>query len=205
MELDTLITYVLLFVFFVIPALVKRLKGKQKKEARLKKKKTRLEEKEAPRKKKKPGILEKLSTAVQEFVRELERQALEAKEKAGTSGEEANAWDLLDDRDKSGAEEDGPEPPRPARTTAEVPKVQRSPAPLSQELERPFAASAKRDGAEDLGTTVRQQGRQALNAAGPIQEPPQVPGVRAAIPAHSLQQAVVWAEILGPPKGMAGQ
>ena len=76
MDVDDLITYFFLFLFFVLPSILKR-KGKGKKTA--KKAEQKLEAKAKAVKKKKSNLFDRLGEAIREAVRELENQAKEAK------------------------------------------------------------------------------------------------------------------------------
>ena len=168
MELDTGIIYVLLFLFFVLPSLLKRKKKKA-----------------ASKQKKQAFGLGKLGQTLRTFIRDLEQQALEAKNKAAnqaTSGSvgqvrpslagdrsDRSIWEMLDDR----------------QAPAEVEAVADTPA--EPEPVRP--PRADRRGRPEIGK--KGQGPEVPVSAVPV-----------ALPAHALQRAVVWSEILGPPKAL---
>ena len=177
MELDTLITYILLFLFFVLPSILKR-KGKPKKA-------------KAPKKKRKPSIFNKLGDVIQNFVQELEKQAQEAKKEQAKK--EGSVWDQLDDRDAPFEtredvilEEDDQE------GVAEY--LAADPTPRHYDPEHPFVAPSK--------APVSRAEKFSGKTPPPVPEesrPLETPGIRASIPTHALQQAVVWSEILGKP------
>ena len=163
MDFDTLITYILLFLFFVLPSILKR-KGKKKNTA--------------PRKKKKkPSIFDRVGEKIQEFIRELERQAQEAKKE-----QEGSVWDELDDRDEDmvPAYEAGGDDFRP-----------HEPDEFFPEPESPGVSRPKR-----TAVPIKPAEKPDPRDMDPC---PAVPAVRAGLPAHALQQAVVWSEVLGPP------
>ena len=169
MDTDTLITYILLFLFFVLPAILKR-----------RKKKAAEKTKPVQASGKKTGF-SGIGNALREFVKEMERQVQEAKAaERQTSGtpDRGSVWDLLDDRE-------------PETETAERASVGRrtdlddvvSPAPMTRAT--PVADSPP-----------------ARTKRPPKPVPTCIPRVRTALPASALQQAVVWSEILGPPKAL---
>ncbi|MEH0018772.1 MAG: hypothetical protein V6Z89_03915 [Desulfobacter sp.] len=157
MDFDTLITYILLFLFFVLPSILKR-KGQKKKTA--------------PReKKKKPSIFDRLGQKIQEFIRELEKQAREAKKE-----QDGSVWDELDDRDEE-----------------MVPAYEAGDGDFQSH--EPEAPDLSRPGTRTVRVTPPEQSHPKDMAP----TCPAVPAVRAGLPAHALQQAVVWSEVLGPP------
>lgn len=184
MDLDTVIIYIVLFIFFVLLSVLKR-----------RKKKT------APVEKLKPGLFGKLGDGIRQFVRELEKQALEAKkaqkasETMGFPREEAgeSIWDMLDDRDKEGAD--------PTAEPAASTEPSYDPAPAYAAYEKPAEPETVESGAISRARSTR------LSEA---MEQPLTPSagakprarVRGTLPAHALQQAVVWSEVLGPPKAL---
>lgn len=176
MDIDTLITYLVLFFAFVLPSVLKR-KGKGKKRAAKKTKKRTIK------------IFGRIGDAIREFLRELEKQALEARKKQQEG--EPSAWDQLDDR----AAEDWTTPDRDMEDPGD-----REPEPVHGPV-----PEARRDGADHSFASAREV-RLPLpgDAAGTpaSREAGAETVVRAALPAHSLQQAVIWSEILGKPKAL---
>jgi len=166
MEFDNLITFILLFVFFVLPSVLKSL-GKKKKPIKIKKKKT--------------SIFGKLGDTIQKFVRELEKQALEAKQKAKAE-EQGLTWEELADQDEIELDLNE-EIHQPAPVQKTVP-----PVPEFYDPDHPFI-SPKKTPVPAL-EPVRAETHSGSCA---------LPGIRANLPVHSLRQAVVWSEILGKP------
>lgn len=177
MELDTLIIYVLLILFFVLPSVLRRKKKKGT----------------AQRERQSSG-LGKLGERLRAFMRELETQALEAKKKADQQAESdrtgqaagpqrakgKSVWDLLTDREAEEAET--------------VPYTELSAEVVSEPLAEPEPVRPSRAVRNGRPETVKKVQR-------PETPVPAAP-VRAVLPAHALQQAVVWSEILGPPKAL---
>jgi len=163
MEFDNLITYILLFAFFVLPSVLKGL-GKKKKPA--------------AGKEKKASLFGKLGETVQNFIRELEKQAQEAKQKAQAQ-EQGTIWEELANEDE--IELDLNENIHQAEPV-------RKPVPESYDPDHPFISPEKRP-VPALETVMAE-----------VDEKDTVlPGIRVDLPAHSLRQAVVWSEILGKP------
>ncbi len=183
MDFDTLIIYVLLFFFFVLPSILKR-KGKKKKTA-------------APQKKKNPSIFDKLGEGIQTFVRELEKQAMEAKKEQGQK--DGSVWDQLDDSDApfETREDFVREQDEEWDENEEemIPEYRPSdPDPRFYDPEHPFVKPSK--------TPVPRFEEKQYPVPPPVPEETSrdtIPGIRANIPAHALQQAVVWSEVLGKP------
>ncbi len=184
MDFDTLIIYILLFVFFVLPSILKR---------KAKKKKTAGE----PQKKKNPSIFDKLGEGIQTFVRELEKQAMDAKKEQAQK--EDSVWDQLDDGDapfETREDFDQEQDEEWDENEEEmIPEYRPSdPTPGFYDPEHPFVTPSK--------TPVPRFEEKQHPAPPPVpEETPRetISGVRANIPAHALQQAVVWSEILGKP------
>lgn len=163
MEFDNLITYILLFLFFVLPSVLKGL-GKKKKPVQVKKKKG--------------SLFGKLGEAVQQFLRELEKQAQEAQQKARAK-EQGSVWEDLADEDE--IELILPEDKPPAVSV-------KKPVPESFDPDHPFVSPKKKP----------------VPVADPVMAESHpgsygLPEIRGEVTVHSLQQAVVWSEILGKP------
>lgn len=177
MDFDSIISLILLFIFFVFPSIVKKW-AKQKKTK--------------PANTGKPSIFQKIAEQIREQLRELERQAQIAKSK-----EQGTVWDELDDRetlpvekglgeaeDSFAFEEDlgceqtdsgGAEP-------FYEPKVPRHFDPV-----RPFVQPEKNLPGPEMG---RISSKGAVSSAA---------FAVTNVTNHELRQAVVWSEILGKP------
>ena len=209
MDLDNLVTLIMLFLFFVLPSIMKRKVKKQKNKTGA----------AAPKisKKKKKGfsIFGKVNDAIREFVRELEKQALEAKKRQAEQQEpltrdgqtkqaepvqtrpsSGTVWDDLDDRKKE-LQEDWAftlEEDLSTEDDAVLPEPVQKKTPVSRfhDPDHPFLRPEKTPG---------RRTKQAHETPAPVQGSPEseFPRVHAGLPAHSLQKAVIWSEILGKP------
>ena len=175
MDTDTLITYVLLFLFFVLPTILKRRKKKAAQKAGEEKMQTT-----------KTGFLG-LGNALRGFLKELEKQAQEAKaaQKQASEASDNSIWELLDER-----EDKVPE----MTTSGRAGTGYASAASDDPEPEKPYAASEAAKAPEEKPRARVKKVPEPQAAA------PKVKGVQSALPVSALQQAVVWSEILGPPK-----
>ncbi len=81
MDFESIISFVLLFLFFIFPSVLKKM-GRKKKSA----------SPSVSQVKKKNSLLGKLGEQIQAFMRELEEQAKKAKQE-----QEGSGWDQLDD------------------------------------------------------------------------------------------------------------
>ncbi len=163
MEFDNLIIYILLFAFFVLPSVLKGLRKKKK---------------PAGDNKKKASLFGKLGETVQNFVRELEKQALEAKQKAEAE-QQGSIWEDLADPDEIELD---------LNEAVHQPVPVGKPVPEFYDPEPPFVCPEKKSAstAESAMAQVCKRGSVS-------------PGIRTGLSVHSLRQAVVWSEILGKP------
>jgi hypothetical protein len=88
MDFDSIISIFLIFIFFVLPALLKRFQAKK-----------RPGTKTIPAKKK-ASLFERMGEQIQEFVKNLEEQA---KAEKGTEGKKDGIWERLAEDEKSDA------------------------------------------------------------------------------------------------------
>jgi hypothetical protein len=163
MDADTLIIYVLAFVFFVLPSILRRL-GKQA----------------GPGKNKASLLPGKLGDKVRNAFQELARQAQVARTDAGRA-EGDGIWDILDDRDETTVQ-------TPAADSCDDDSQKLS----TDSLSGPYD-SAKEGRPQPVQTKPPSALSEPVTSAMPV---------RAVLPPHALQQAMVWKEILGPPKGL---
>ena len=171
MEFNDLVTLILLFVFFVLPSIFK---GRGKKKAKIKKKK--------------PGLFDRLGEAINNFVRELEKQALEAKKQARQE-EQGTVWEEMDDREQVVFSE---EPVGGPFAVPDTDGEEHGRMPPAMPPEKP------RHGDRPL------LHREKPAAAAPevVKTEPDMTApdrIRMNLPKHELQRAVVWSEILGKP------
>ncbi|MCG8689446.1 MAG: hypothetical protein MI892_31525 [Desulfobacterales bacterium] len=185
MDLDNLITLIMLFLFFILPSLLKG-KGKKKKTTS-----------KAQKVKKKKGfsIFGKINEAIQEFVKELEKQALEAKKQEAQrrqqeqTGEKASGtfWDGMDDEELEFQEDH-------ALGREQVPEQQ--PVPSSFDPDHPFISPKK---TQVKKTLTKPDDLTVESPTASLQQAEQHFKIQGGLPSHALQQAVVWSEILGKP------
>ncbi|WP_022665766.1 hypothetical protein [Desulfospira joergensenii] len=176
MDFDTLINIIILFLFLALPSIVRRRLAKKKMKAGPEKKK----------KVKKPGLFSlfgKISDQLQEFRRELERQAGAQKQKSGET--------IWDDLAEPPLEDPGQNRVRPQ----EAPFDPRE--PVEDEADAFVAAgreAKKRERSPEPGSI-----QQDLRPARPsCLGPGQVRSCR-------LRRAVIWAEILDKPVALRDQ
>ncbi|MCG8633040.1 MAG: hypothetical protein MI863_04385 [Desulfobacterales bacterium] len=182
MDFDTLITYILLLLFFVLPSILKR-RGKKKKPAA-----------NPPKKKKRLSLFNRVGNVIQDFVQELEKQAMEAKKEQAKK--EGSVWDQLEEGDASfETREEIKEDWEGHEDYDSMPEYRPAdPDPRFYDPEHPFVVPDKAPASQAAKITGK--------APPPIPEEKQqesASGIRASIPSHALQQAVVWSEILGKP------
>jgi len=177
MDFDSIITFLFIIVFFILPGILKQIKAKKKKSI-------------TPEKaKKKPSIFDHIGEKIQQFVRELEQQALKQKQ---ADKKQDSDWDrfeegeiLSQDFETSDQEEDFSEPesgiPESAFEEAQIPAY-------SAVVKKPEKDMEKKDIKESLfGEGV------ARHHPGAAQY---------VFKSNPLQNAVIWSEILGKPVGL---
>jgi hypothetical protein len=177
MDFDSIIIFLFIIVFFILPGILKQFKAKKKKSVTPQKAKTA------------PSIFDRIGEKIQQFVRELEQQALKQKQ-AGNKQE--SQWDRFEEDEISSQdfetvdpEEDfgKPEPgiPEAAFEEAQIPAY-------SAEVKKPEEVMAKRDIKEPLfgkGEMIQQPGT-----------------AKYVFKSNPLKNAVIWSEILGKPVGL---
>lgn len=97
MDLDTIITFLFLLVFFVLPSILKQIQARKKKAGT-----AAVPEK----KKKKPSIFNRMGEQIQQFIQELEKQAQQQKE---AEKKAAEVWESFEDDQAADADFDVPE------------------------------------------------------------------------------------------------
>ncbi|MDD9302305.1 MAG: hypothetical protein HUK40_08155 [Desulfobacter sp.] len=177
MEFGDLVTYILLFLFFVLPSILKK-KGKKKAGTR--------------ETKKNASVFDKLGQTIQKFVSDLEDQARQARAK---QEEQGSAWDDIDDSasgvssatQRHGVEE---ETFIPHEITREKTEHAPSPIPAHYDPDHPFLAPEK----VPVTREARLKKKRPVVVCSPV-----FPGIEPGMLENPLQQAVVWSEILGKP------
>lgn len=177
MDFDSIVTFVFLLVFFILPSLLKMMARKKK------------PPKAKVKVKKKPSVFTKIGEEIQKWIRELEEQAGQQEKK-----DEKSFWEALTEG-RQAEEEDFFEDP------AEHEEIK--PPPLDGALELALESSSLPDEA-----IVRQRGEERpLTATDSLfiekKESESVyagPGMGGrSFRTNPLQNAVIWAEILGRP------
>jgi len=173
MDFDSIISFLFLMAFFILPGLLKRFKEIKAKNAK------------PAQVSKKPSIFDKIGEKIQKFVRELEQQAKQQKQ-AGSH--QSSAWDdLAEDEDSSFEFETYDQEDDSAGT----PELKNS-EPLIP--------------AEDISIS-----RAAIKKSQKAIKEPLIdqnlilqPSVSSkyVFKSNPLQNAVIWAEILGQPVGL---
>lgn len=177
MDFDSIITFLFIIVFFILPGILKQIKAKKKKSV-------------TPKKTQKPpSIFDRIGEKIQQFVRELEQQALKQKQADNKQGSD---WDRFEedeivsqDFETVDHEEDFGKPefeiPAVAIEEAQIPA---SPATVK----KPEKDMEKKDIKESL-----------FGKGAVIQHPGTAQYV---FKSNPLQNAVIWSEILGKPVGL---
>ncbi len=163
MNFDSIISIFIIIVFFILPVVLKRLQAKNKSVA-----------KSGPVVKKKASLFERMGEQVQEFVKNLEQQAMTEKEAAGKKD---GIWERLAEDEKAD--------------------------PGSLNIEKPVHGKRSMTGDQDPEPQKmmnRVQTGFKKKRELPIEKPgPYCPENYALNSRRKLRQAVVWSEILAKP------
>ena len=177
MDFDSIITFLFIIVFFILPGILKQIKAKKKKSVTPKKTK------------KKSSIFDRIGEKIQQFVRELEQQALKQKQ---ADNKQDSDWDrfeedemLSQDFETIGQEEDFGKP-EPEMPTALIPEAQ-----------IPAYSATIKEAEEDR---TKQEIKESLFGKREMIQP-QVTA-KYVFKSNPLQNAVIWSEILGKPVGL---
>lgn len=169
MDLDSIITLLFLFFFFVLPGILKRFRKKQKPAAPV-----------ADKPKKRISAFGGLVQKLQQFIRQIEEQAQQQRQAQQTQETQDSHWDDFMEDETDSSEQDTWDTDDWDTGTDTAP---------SPEIEMPEPAFSSRDRSSlqprVSPSTVTQYGY----AIRPFRSSP-------------LQNAVIWAEILGKPVGL---
>jgi hypothetical protein len=177
MDFDSIITFLFIIGFFILPGILKQIKAKKKKSVTPK------------NPQKPPSIFDRIGEKIQQFVRELEQQALKQKQ---TDNKQGSDWDrfeedeiLSQDFEAVDQEEDftGPE--------FEIPAV------TIEEDQIPASPVAVKKPEEDM---EKQDIKEPLFGEGVARHHPVA--AQYVFKSNPLQNAVIWSEILGKPVGL---
>jgi hypothetical protein len=177
MDFDSIITFLFIIVFFLLPGILKQIKAKKKKSI-------------TPKKvKKNPSIFDRISEKIQQFVRELEQQALQQKQ---ADNQQDSQWDRFEEDEISSQDfetvDQEEDVSRPEFETG---------AAEFEEAQIPAYSAAVKKSEED---TVKQDIKESLSGKGvEIQYPG---AAKYVFKSNPLQNAVIWSEILGKPVGL---
>ena len=177
MDFDSIITFLFIIGFFILPGILKQIKAKKKKSI-------------TPKKTKKtPSIFDRISEKIQQFVRELEQQALKQKQ---ADNKQDSEWDrceedemLSQDFETIDQEEDFGKP------ESEIP------AAAIEEAQIPSYPATIKKSEEDR---TKQDIKKSLFGKGAVIQHPST--AKYVFKSNPLQNAVIWSEILGKPVGL---
>lgn len=185
MGLDDIIPFLIFFLFFILPSILKGLRQKAAKKKPVKKAK----------KAKKPSIFSRITDEINRVLKEIEKQQQEQKQKERKEREEPdNIWQMLSGgRAQSDQVESENVAYDDAEYDSEYDPYENEPLTYEQSV-------------KDVPETIEQPGTIAADADQSVRE--DLTAVFESKPAkiesgrmrrHTLQNAVVWAEILGKP------
>ena len=177
MDFDSIITFLFIIGFFILPGILKQIKAKKKKSV-------------TPEKTKNPpSIFDRIGEKIQQFVRELEQQALKKKQADNKQGSD---WDRFEEDEISfqdfetvDQEEDFSEP------ESGIPEA------AFEEAQIPAYSATIKEAEEDR---TKQEIKESLSGKGEMIHP-QVTA-KYVFKSNPLQNAVIWSEILGKPIGL---
>ncbi len=178
MDFDTIISFLFLIAFFILPGILKRVKA-------IKTKNT-----QSVKSNKKPSLFDKISKKIQKFVRELEQQAKQPKQ---TGQNHDSPWDAIADDQTSPAnfETFDQEDDYFREPDSDIPDT-----PLS-EAQIPAYHAAMEEPEDNITRK---------NIKGPhITKEPLIQHSGSAnliFKSNPLQNAIIWSEILGKPVGL---
>lgn len=170
MDLDSLITFIMLLVFFVLPSIFKQLAARKKKAPAT----------QPQGQKKKNSWFTRIGDQIRQFLKELEQQARQAKKQQAQGepvGPDQDFWDSLS----------GDDPPDEGYVARQSPEVEPEPSRAAElftpEPEPPeiMRESIEASSSRDMGA-----GKRKTRSKGRFKR-------------HPLQNAVVWSEILSKP------
>ncbi len=170
MDLDSIITFVFLLVFFILPSILKVLAKKKKATA------------STPEKKNPLSVLGKIGERVQKFVQELEEQARQ-QQRDQKGQKEQNVWETLSEK---GTDQDD----EWVYLKTDEEKIQTPPLPPVRDPEYSTKISFDDSQADIKEPLFPEEIPPVESDAGTI---------RHRFKAHPLQNAVVWSEILSKP------
>jgi len=177
MDFDSIITFLFIIAFFILPGILKKFKARKKKSITPKKAKRN------------PSIFDRIGEKIQQFVRELEQQALKQKQADNKQGSD---WDRFEEDEISSQdfetfdqEEDFDKP------ESGIPEA------VFEEAQIPAYSASIKEPEEDM---TKQEIKESLSGKGEMVQH-QVTA-KYVFKSNPLQNAVIWSEILGKPVGL---
>ena len=177
MDFDSIITFLFIIVFFILPGILKQIKAKKKKNI-------------TPQKaKKNPSIFDRIGEKVQQFVRELEQQALQQKQ---AGNKQDSQWDRFEEGEISSQDFETVDQEEDfGKFEPGVPVTE------FEEAQIPAYSAAVKEPEEDM---VKQDIKETLPGKGAAILHPGT--AKHVFKSNPLQNAVIWSEILGKPVGL---
>ncbi len=204
MDFDSIISFFILIVFFVLPAILKRFQAEKKQAGNLKQSKAT---------EKKPSLFGQIGEKIQEFILELEEQAKQQREAQQRQAQQAdnnqhlpsqnssqdNPWDAFKEQDDSDFSEQV--------SKIEMPEVNRSKtsiinqAVLHEQMDK-AQEDVKRENTKAFLSKKDHFNKKELEK--PIQEQVQEKYTfqSGRFQKKQLQNAIIWSEILAKPVGL---
>lgn len=130
MDFDSIITFILIIIFFALPSLLKQIQARKKKKGVPKK---------AKKSRAKPFIFEKISRKIRQFVQELEKRGRQEKSDQDT------IWETLAE-DENENDLSQPEPDVPDEQPGSVKEESRAQKPLKEPVIEKATAQPLRSG-----------------------------------------------------------
>jgi len=178
MDFDSIISFLFLIAFFILPAILKRVKGVNKKTA------------SPGNSKKKPSVFDRINAKIQKFVREFEQQAKQQKQ---TDKTQDSPWDALADdqaasqsRETFDLEDDDFRAPE-----YEIPDM-----PVSETKKHAYHSTNIKSEKDITQQSIKKSECEQKKIT-------QYPNLTCLIfKSNPLQNAIIWSEILGKPVGL---
>jgi len=170
MDFDSIITFLFIFIFFVLPGILKQLKAGKKKKI-------------------KPSIFDRIGETIQQFVRELEQQALKQKQ---ADKKQDSQWDRFEEDEISS--QDFETIDQEEYFSKFEPGI---PAAVFEETQVPAHPTTIKKPEKDI---TRPGIKESLSVEEPVIQHPG--SAQYVFKSNPLQNAVIWSEILGKPVGL---
>ncbi len=188
MDFESILTFILIFAFFILPGILKQLKASKKQGEKGKKPERQ--------KGKKPSLFDKLNDKIQAFVLELEQQAEKQKQEKEKS---VSLWEALEEAETSSQQF---EPAENGYDYFKEPEISEAIIP-EEETQLSYKAIKTADRVMEKPYTMEPvKRREAVISREPVVKRSGVKNLN--FRSNPLQNAVIWSEILGKPVGLRG-